>query len=133
MWKSAVGSSIKAPVVNQDDDEWDTDPNYINNVTEEEQRWGGGRTAGAIEWAWMFSSRLCVFMLTVSVNVYSMNALREQTTKEDLELKKKVMAAGPQASYGYGGKFGVQGDRYVFLRNLKCEFPQLLFLFLQYG
>lgn len=49
MWKSAVGSNIKAPVVNEDDDEWDTDPNYINNVTEEEQRWGGGRTAGAIE------------------------------------------------------------------------------------
>lgn len=89
MWKSAVGSNIKAPVVNQDDDEWDTDPNYINNVTEEEQRWGGGRTAGAID----------------------MNALREQTTKEDLELKKKIMAEGPQASYGYGGKFGVQEDR----------------------
>ena len=49
MWKAAVGSNIKAPAVSQDDDEWDTDPNYINNVTEEEQRWGGGRTAGAIE------------------------------------------------------------------------------------
>lgn len=45
------------------------------------------------------------------VNIYSMNALREQTTKEDLELKKKIMAEGPQASYGYGGKFGVQEDR----------------------
>lgn len=54
MWKAAVGSNIKANVVNQDDDEWDTDPNYINNVTEEEQRWGGGRTAGAIEF--VFSS-----------------------------------------------------------------------------
>ncbi len=40
-----------------------------------------------------------------------MNALREQTTKEDLALKKKSMAEGPQASYGYGGKFGVQEDR----------------------
>lgn len=50
MWKAAVGSNIKPPVVSQDDDEWDTDPNYINNVTEEEQRWGGGRTAGAIEY-----------------------------------------------------------------------------------
>lgn len=45
------------------------------------------------------------------MNIYSMNALREQTTKEDLELKKKIMAEGPQASYGYGGKFGVQEDR----------------------
>lgn len=49
MWKAAVGSSIKPPVVSQDDDEWETDPNYINNVTEEEQRWGGERTVGAIE------------------------------------------------------------------------------------
>lgn len=40
-----------------------------------------------------------------------MNALREQTTKEDLEHKKKTMAEGPQASYGYGGKFGLQADR----------------------
>lgn len=41
-----------------------------------------------------------------------MNALREQTAKEDAEQKKKVMSQGPQASYGYGGKFGVQMDRY---------------------
>lgn len=42
-----------------------------------------------------------------------MSKLREQTAKEDLELKKKLMADGPQASYGYGGKFGVQADRYA--------------------
>ena len=52
---------------------------------------------------WIFILHLCC--------VYSMNALREQTTKEDLALKKKIMAEGPQASYGYGGKFGVQQDR----------------------
>lgn len=72
-----------------DDDDWDTDPNYVNNVTEEEQRWGGGRTVGAID----------------------MHALREQTTQEDLQLKKKTLSQGPQASYGYGGKFGVEQDR----------------------
>lgn len=38
-----------------DDDDWETDPDFINNVTEQEQRWGSktiagsGRTAGAIE------------------------------------------------------------------------------------
>jgi len=47
MWKAAVGTNIKPPVT--DDDDWDTDPTYVNNVTEEEQRWGGGRTVGAIE------------------------------------------------------------------------------------
>ena len=54
MWKAAAGSNVNVPTVKSltkvdDDDDWDTDPNYINNVTEEQQRWGGGRTAGAIE------------------------------------------------------------------------------------
>lgn len=90
MWKAAVGTNINPLVSSQDDDDdWDTDPNYVNNVTEEEQRWGGGRTVGAID----------------------MNALREQTAQEDLELKKKNLSKGPQASYGYGGKFGVEKDR----------------------
>lgn len=40
-----------------------------------------------------------------------MNALRELTTKEDGELKKKANAEGPKASYGYGGTFGIQTDR----------------------
>ena len=50
MWKAAVGTNMNPLVSSQDDDDdWDTDPNYVNNVTEEEQRWGGGRTVGAIE------------------------------------------------------------------------------------
>jgi hypothetical protein len=59
MWKAAAGTNAKLPTVktvvnNQnDDDEWETDPDYINNVTEEEQRWGGGRTAGAIEYVYL--------------------------------------------------------------------------------
>ena len=40
-----------------------------------------------------------------------MHALREQTAQEDSELKKKILSKGPQASYGYGGKFGVEEDR----------------------
>jgi len=92
MWKAAVGSNIAPSTLScqDDDDDWDTDPNYVNNVTEEEQRWGGkARTAGAID----------------------MSALREQTTKEHSELKKKSTSQGPQASYGYGGKFGLEQDR----------------------
>ena len=34
---------------NDDDDDWETDPDFINDVSEEEQRWGGSRSAGAIE------------------------------------------------------------------------------------
>ena len=38
------------------EDEWETDPDFVNDVSEEEQRWGSktiegsGRTAGAIEY-----------------------------------------------------------------------------------
>ena len=41
----------------------------------------------------------------------SMEALREQTAREDAAIKKKLMEQSPKASYGYGGKFGVQNDR----------------------
>ena len=29
-----------------DDDDWETDPDYINDVSEHEQRWGGARSGG---------------------------------------------------------------------------------------
>lgn len=38
-----------------EDDDWETDPNFENDVTEQEQRWGSktvegsGRTGGTIE------------------------------------------------------------------------------------
>ncbi|CAB3367713.1 Hypothetical predicted protein [Cloeon dipterum] len=74
-----------------DDDAWETDPDFVNNVTEEEQRWGtsGGRTAGAID----------------------MKQLIEETKQSDAQGKEKLLADGPKAAYGYGGKFGVQQDR----------------------
>ena len=49
MWKAAAGTNVKTPLIKQDDDDWDTDPTYVNNVSEEEQRWGGQRNVGAIE------------------------------------------------------------------------------------
>ena len=116
MWKAAAGTNAKLPTVKtvvnhqNDEDEWETDPDYINNVTEEEQRWGGGRTAGAIEYVYLNVSSHSVLTIFFFLG-YSMNALREQTAKEDSEIKKKLMSQAPQASYGYGGKFGVQQDR----------------------
>lgn len=40
-----------------------------------------------------------------------MNQLRDEVTKADKIQKKKQMEEGPQAAFGYGGKFGVQSDR----------------------
>lgn len=41
----------------------------------------------------------------------SMKKYREEVISCDAETKKKELESGPKASYGYGGKFGVQKDR----------------------
>lgn len=47
MWKASI--DVKTPEPMEADD-WDTDPDYMNDVTEHEQRWGpGGRNVEAIE------------------------------------------------------------------------------------
>lgn len=42
---------------------------------------------------------------------YSLSKLRENVQNDDAAVKQKEMESGPKASYGYGGKFGVQKDR----------------------
>lgn len=55
MWKASAGVQLNVKNQNDDDDDWETDPDFINDVSEQEQRWGSatiagsGRTAGAIE------------------------------------------------------------------------------------
>ena len=41
----------------------------------------------------------------------SMKQLREDVEKDYKDIKQKELESGPKASYGYGGKFGVQQDR----------------------
>ncbi|XP_052869465.1 hematopoietic lineage cell-specific protein isoform X2 [Anopheles cruzii] len=91
MWKSTAGRDIDAGQGAEDDD-WETDPDFVNDVSEQEQRWGSktiegsGRSAAAID----------------------MHQLRQETEQADAEKKRKD---GPKASHGYGGKFGVEKDR----------------------
>ena len=40
-----------------------------------------------------------------------MKQLRQQVSLEDKTMKKQEYDAGPKASEGYGGKFGVMKDR----------------------
>jgi cortactin len=42
MWKSTTGSNIPAPAPESNDDDWETDPDYVNDVSEKEQRWAPG-------------------------------------------------------------------------------------------
>ncbi|KAL1457752.1 hypothetical protein WDU94_007946 [Cyamophila willieti] len=95
MWKSAAGSGVAPVVVDQADDDWETDPDFINDVNEQEQRWGSktipgsGRTGGTID----------------------MKQLREEVAMADAHYKQKMLDEGSKASFGYGGKFGVEKDR----------------------
>lgn len=92
MWKSTAGRDIDVGLAPEGDDDWETDPDFVNDVNEQEQRWGSktvegsGRSAAAID----------------------MQQLREETERADKEKKQKE---GPKSSHGYGGKFGVQSDR----------------------
>lgn len=71
MWKAAVGNPVNIKDNNTGDDDWETDPDFINDVNEEEQRWGSktiegsGRSAGAIEYVpFLNLFYYCHFQLT---------------------------------------------------------------------
>jgi cortactin len=59
MWKTQTVPVIKTkdvvPIDSQNDDDWDTDADFVNNVSEKEQRWGSKTVVGSgrqayIEW-----------------------------------------------------------------------------------
>ncbi|CAH1119337.1 unnamed protein product [Phaedon cochleariae] len=96
MWKAAAGHQVNISNQSTEDDEWETDPDFVNDVDEQQQRWGSttvegsGRTAGTIDMA----------------------KLRKETEESDTLKKKKALEEGDfNPAYGYGGKFGVQTDR----------------------
>ncbi|TNN11531.1 Hematopoietic lineage cell-specific protein isoform 1 [Schistosoma japonicum] len=74
-----------------DDDDWETEPDFVNDVTEKEQRWGSKTVAGS-------GHQASIDML----------ALKEEVKEADRLAKLKI---APKPSYGYGGKFGVEKDR----------------------
>lgn len=53
MWKASIANNVD--IKPAEDDDWETDPDFINDVDEQEQRWGSktiegsGRQVGAIE------------------------------------------------------------------------------------
>ncbi|KAM3927499.1 src substrate cortactin-like [Leptodactylus fuscus] len=93
MWKAAVGHNV---AVSEDagGDDWETDPDFVNDITEEEQRWGAKTIQG--------SGR---------PQHIDIKELRSNVSKEHEQLKKKEFEKGPKASYGYGGQFGTERDR----------------------
>uniref|UniRef100_A0A8C4PXQ7 Cortactin n=1 Tax=Eptatretus burgeri TaxID=7764 RepID=A0A8C4PXQ7_EPTBU len=93
MWKASAGHKLSVEV-KEDDDDWDTDPDFVNDVSENEQRWGAKTVEG--------SGRM---------EHFSVKELRATVNVEHSMSKQKEMESGPTAAAGYGGKFGLQGDR----------------------
>ncbi|XP_053717413.1 src substrate protein p85-like isoform X2 [Synchiropus splendidus] len=91
MWKSTAGHSVSVKASARDDD-WETDPDFENDVSEQEQRWGAKTIEG--------SGRK---------EPISVAELRHTVASEHEQGKQKEQT--PKASYGYGGKFGVERDR----------------------
>ncbi|KAF5405225.1 hypothetical protein PHET_01135 [Paragonimus heterotremus] len=71
--------------------DWETDPNFVNDVSEKEQRWGSKTVEGSGRQAFI-----------------DMAALRDEVKQSDRQNKLKT---APKPSFGYGGKFGVERDR----------------------
>ncbi|XP_046879208.1 src substrate protein p85-like [Hypomesus transpacificus] len=93
MWKSVVGHNVNVKVAAEGDD-WETDPDFENDVSEQEQRWGSKTVEGSGH-----------------KEHISVAELRQKVSQEYEHVKKKEQALAPQASYGYGGTFGVEKDR----------------------
>ncbi|XP_064143683.1 src substrate cortactin isoform X2 [Loxodonta africana] len=94
MWKASAGHAVS---IAQDDggaDDWETDPDFVNDVSEKEQRWGAKTVQGSGH--------------QEHINIHK---LRENVFQEHQTLKEKELETGPRASHGYGGKFGVEQDR----------------------
>nr|XP_021525403.1 src substrate cortactin isoform X2 [Aotus nancymaae] len=94
MWKASAGHAVS---ITQDDagaDDWETDPDFVNDVSEKEQRWGAKTVQGSGH--------------QEHINIHK---LRENVFQEHQTLKEKELETGPKASHGYGGKFGVEQDR----------------------
>lgn len=93
MWKAAAGQSVSVAVDDGGDD-WETDPDFENDVSEKEQRWGAKTVSGSGHQEHI-----------------DIHRLRQTVSTEHTSLKQKELDTMPKASHGYGGKFGVQQDR----------------------
>uniref|UniRef100_A0AAQ5ZD44 SH3 domain-containing protein n=1 Tax=Amphiprion ocellaris TaxID=80972 RepID=A0AAQ5ZD44_AMPOC len=93
MRRAAVGQMVNVTVDDGGDD-WETDPDFENDLSEKEQRWGAKTVAGSGHQEHI-----------------DIHRLRETVSTEHTSLKQKELETMPKASHGYGGKFGVQQDR----------------------
>uniref|UniRef100_A0A915PY96 SH3 domain-containing protein n=1 Tax=Setaria digitata TaxID=48799 RepID=A0A915PY96_9BILA len=97
MWRAQVSVKLAQKEMlkqEEEDDDWDTDPDFVNDVNEKESRWGAKTVEGSGH-----------------QESLSLDQLRREVIKSDNMIKAKKAEEMPKANEGYGGRFGVQKDR----------------------
>ena len=109
-----------------EEEDWETDPDFVNTMTEEQQRWGGNRqtcqSCLTMRGSWLNTP--CKIIVQHDIvkhrlhicnrdsGVLDMAQLRAEVAAEDGEAARaRQQQAGYSYSQGYGGKFGVMADR----------------------
>ena len=99
-WRNVASSnaSTKNGTQTGGDDDWETDPDFVNDVTEEESRWGSKTVEG--------SGR---------VGVVNVKDLAENVKKDDLKVKEQFQHSSQKdASKGFGGVYYCLGSMSCF-------------------
>uniref|UniRef100_A0A8B9N859 Hematopoietic lineage cell-specific protein n=1 Tax=Accipiter nisus TaxID=211598 RepID=A0A8B9N859_9AVES len=117
MWKAVVGHDVSMKVEAQGDD-WDTDPDFVNDISEKEQRWGAKTVEGSGR-----AEHIDIHQLRTKVSEEH-DVIKKKESQSRAGTGKGSCAVGHEyiadvgkhssqtdAAQGFGGKYGVQRDR----------------------
>ncbi|KHJ80106.1 repeat in HS1/Cortactin [Oesophagostomum dentatum] len=93
-WRATIGAKPPIAPKPAEDDEWETDPDFVNDISEKASRWGAKTVEGSGH-----------------QEHFSVEKLRQEALVADKIQQEKKLEQMPKASEGYGGKFGVMTDR----------------------
>ncbi|KJH49966.1 repeat in HS1/Cortactin [Dictyocaulus viviparus] len=94
LWRATIGAKPIIPPKPEIDDEWETDPDFVNDIGEKDSRWGAKTVEGSGH-----------------QEHFNMEKLRQEALSAEKIQQEKKLSEMPKASEGYGGKFGVMTDR----------------------
>ncbi|MCP9261873.1 Src substrate cortactin [Dirofilaria immitis] len=107
MWRVQVATKLtqKEKLKQPEEDDWDTNPDFVNDVSEKESRWGAKSVEGSGH-----QESVSLDLLRKEV-IENDNLIRKVYLYISISIAGQKLAEMPKASEGYGGKFGVQKDR----------------------
>ncbi|KAI9176140.1 Hematopoietic lineage cell-specific protein [Blastocladiella emersonii ATCC 22665] len=95
--KPAAPAPAAAPKPAVDDDDWETDPDFVNDVSEKQSRWG--------------SKSIPETMDSRTNEKVKLSEIRDAVKETHDAARIEEYKATSNFSRGYGGQFGVEKDR----------------------